>query len=242
MKVFRRVATTDNLFHLPACLPRSSSSAHLWWKWEAEIGFWRSSCRLLQVIALRKQRWHGKRRGKTREQVSPLKSLPVRWRRDSVKHGPCWLPFLTEKKPHSTILLTRCLVFLSLKLAGWRLFCVFRQKGMTSLTDMHMQVPPTHPCSQWRRYSMPLRSIWLAAISITLMMKAMAKAQIRLLRTHVCRFFFVGWTGIITKRILRQLSLMSQQNSQDGHKCNYILLFQVIVVSITRIMTGLGKW
>lgn len=41
--------------------------------------------------------------------------------------------------------------------------------------------------------------------------------------------------------ILRQLSLMSQQISQDGHKCNYILLFQVIVVSITRIMTGLGK-
>lgn len=34
-------------------------------------------------------------------------------------------------------------------------------------------------------YFMPLRSTWLAAMSMTLMMKAMAKAQIRLLRTHV---------------------------------------------------------
>lgn len=36
-------------------------------------------------------------------------------------------------------------------------------------------------------YFMPLRSTWLAAMSMTLMMKAMAKAQMRLLRTHVCR-------------------------------------------------------
>lgn len=183
---------TCDKFYALACL--CLDAAHLWWKWETKI--W-CSCRLLQVIALRKQRWHGKRRGITRVKVSPLKSLPVRWRGASVKHGPCWLPFLTEK--HCTILLTRCLVFLSLKVAGWRLFFLVRQKGMTSLTDMHMQVPPTHPCSQWRRYSIPLRNIWLAAISITLMMKAMAKAQIRLLRTHVCLFFFVGWTGINTE-------------------------------------------
>lgn len=44
-------------------------------------------------------------------------------------------------------------------------------------------------------YSMPFRSIWLAAISMTLMMNAMAKAQIRLFLTHVWRFFFLGWTG-----------------------------------------------
>lgn len=94
--------------------------------------------------------------GKRREQVSPLKSLPVRWSEDSVKHGPGWLPFLTEK--HSTILLTRCLVSLVCRLQVEGFF-VFRQKGMTSLTDMHMQVPPSHPCSQWRRYSIPLRSI-----------------------------------------------------------------------------------
>lgn len=43
-------------------------------------------------------------------------------------------------------------------------------------------------------YSMPFRSIWLAAMSMTLIMKAMAKAQIRLFLTHVCRFFFFGWT------------------------------------------------
>lgn len=46
-----------------------------------------------------------------------------------------------------------------------------------------------------RGYSMPLRRIWLAAISMTLMMKAMAKAQMRLLRTHVCLFCFWECTG-----------------------------------------------
>lgn len=44
-------------------------------------------------------------------------------------------------------------------------------------------------------YSMPLRRIWLAAISMTLMMKAMAKAQMRLFRTQVCRFCFWECTG-----------------------------------------------
>lgn len=43
---------------------------------------------------------------------------------------------------------------------------------------------------------MPLRRIWLAAISMTLMMKAMAKAHMRLLRTQVCRFCFCEWTGV----------------------------------------------
>lgn len=55
-------------------------------------------------------------------------------------------------------------------------------------------------------YSMPFRSIWLAAISMTLMMKAIAKAQIRLFLTHVWRFFFLGWTERInTKRIGKKL-------------------------------------
>lgn len=45
-------------------------------------------------------------------------------------------------------------------------------------------------------YSMPLRRIWLAAISMTLMMKAMAKAQMRLFRTQVCRFCFWECTGV----------------------------------------------
>lgn len=49
-------------------------------------------------------------------------------------------------------------------------------------------------------YSMPFRSIWLAAISMTLMMKAIAKAQIRLFLTHVCLFFFLGWTERSEKR------------------------------------------
>lgn len=50
---------------------------------------------------------------------------------------------------------------------------------------------PMHHVRQMRcpggAYFMPLRSTWLAAMSMTLMMKAMAKAQIRLLRTHVWR-------------------------------------------------------
>lgn len=45
-------------------------------------------------------------------------------------------------------------------------------------------------------HSMPFRSIWLAAMSITLMMNAIAKAQIKLFLTHVCRFFFFGWTEV----------------------------------------------
>lgn len=41
-------------------------------------------------------------------------------------------------------------------------------------------------------YFIPLRSIWFAAMSMTLMINAMAKAQIRLLRTHVCFSCCVG--------------------------------------------------
>ena len=55
---------------------------------------------------------------------------------------------------------------------------------MTSPTDMHMQVCFSSAHSG-RGYSMPFLSIWLAAMSITLMMKAMAKAQIRLFLTQV---------------------------------------------------------
>lgn len=54
-----------------------------------------------------------------------------------------------------------------------------------------VEVAPMHRVRQVRcpggAYFMPLRSTWLAAMSMTLMMKAMAKAQIRLLRTHVWR-------------------------------------------------------
>lgn len=47
---------------------------------------------------------------------------------------------------------------------------------------------------------MPLRSTWLAAMSMTLMMKAMAKAQIRLLRTHVCFTCCVGLEPVRDER------------------------------------------
>lgn len=51
---------------------------------------------------------------------------------------------------------------------------------------------PRDHCRGGLAYFMPLRSTWLAAISMTLMMKAMAKAHIRLLRTHVCLTCCVG--------------------------------------------------
>lgn len=41
-------------------------------------------------------------------------------------------------------------------------------------------------------YFIPLLRTWLAAISMTLMMKAIAKAHIRLFRTHVCLTCCVG--------------------------------------------------
>lgn len=44
--------------------------------------------------------------------------------------------------------------------------------------------------SQCYGYSMPLRRIWLAAINMTLIIKAIAKAHIKLFRTQVCRFCF----------------------------------------------------
>lgn len=46
-------------------------------------------------------------------------------------------------------------------------------------------------------YFMPLRSTWLAAMSMTLMMKAMAKAQIRLFRTHVWRICWLEQAAAI---------------------------------------------
>lgn len=53
-------------------------------------------------------------------------------------------------------------------------------------------------------YFIPLRSIWFAAMSITLMMNAMAKAQIRLLRTHVC---FSCWVGLAVERFTKHISI-----------------------------------
>lgn len=49
-------------------------------------------------------------------------------------------------------------------------------------------------------YFMPLRSTWLAAMSMTLMMKAMAKAHIRLLRTQVCLTCCVGLEPVEDKK------------------------------------------
>lgn len=66
-------------------------------------------------------------------------------------------------------------------------------RDMTSPTGMHMQAGLFH-AHTGHSYSMPFLSIWLAAMSMTLMMNAMAKAQMRLFLTHVWRFFFEGWT------------------------------------------------
>lgn len=53
-------------------------------------------------------------------------------------------------------------------------------------------------------YFMPLRSTWLAAMSMTLMMKAMAKAQIRLLRTHVWRICWLEQAAATHQRDRRR--------------------------------------
>lgn len=67
-----------------------------------------------------------------------------------------------------------------------------KRNDLYNALSMHMQAGD--PAITVMCYSMPFRSIWLAAMSMTLMMKAMAKAQMRLLRTHVCRLFFLEWT------------------------------------------------
>lgn len=56
--------------------------------------------------------------------------------------------------------------------------------------------PPSPRAHSASGHSMPFRSIWLAAMSMTLMINAIAKAQIKLFLTHVCRFFFFGWTRV----------------------------------------------
>lgn len=83
-------------------------------------------------------------------------------------------------------------------------------RGGVCVSDLNMDIyislsTPRYTCgspsvaggrrSGWSRYFMPLRSTWLAAMSITLMMKAMAKAQMRLFRTQVCRICWLEQAG-----------------------------------------------
>lgn len=77
-------------------------------------------------------------------------------------------------------------------------------RDWASPSGMHMQTGFFHMNSRGS-YSMPFLSIWLAAISMTLMMNAMAKAQMRLFLTHVWRFFFEGWTEMKIKGKKRTL-------------------------------------
>lgn len=72
-------------------------------------------------------------------------------------------------------------------------------RDSASPSGMHVQIGLSHMISRGS-YSMPFLSIWLAAISMTLMMNAMAKAQMRLFLTHVWRFFFEGWTEMKMKK------------------------------------------
>lgn len=179
---------------------------------------WRGSCRLLQVIALRNQRWHGKRRGKTREQVSPLKSLPVRWRGDSAKHDPCWLPFWQKTLHHS---FDEVSGFLSPKVAGWRLFCV--QAEGNDFSDGHAHAGSAHT---------PLLTVSLLFHSIAQHLIGRNKhntddeghgkgADQTLAHTRLS--ILLCWMDCGEQRRQTQLSLISQQNSCDGHKqmCDY---------------------
>lgn len=114
-KITKQEATANNLTHAPffgMSVPRSSSSAHPWWKWETKTGRRRGSCGLLQVIALRKQRWRGKRRGGRKHKRT---SQPLKVPASEVEMGlsKAW-PLLAAipDRNHSTILMTRCLVSL----------------------------------------------------------------------------------------------------------------------------------
>lgn len=70
--------------------------------------------------------------------------------------------------------------------------------------------------TSWCRiYFIPLRSIWFAAMSMTLMMNAMAKAQIRLLRTQVC---FSCWVGLAVERRSRNISTSGLNNAWNKKK------------------------
>lgn len=68
-------------------------------------------------------------------------------------------------------------------------------------------------------YFMPLRSTWLAAMSMTLMMKAMAKAQIRLLRTQVCLTCCVGLEPS------RKKERKKEEVGKEGERTNVKVLF-----------------
>lgn len=77
--------------------------------------------------------------------------------------------------------------------------------------------PTLHTCypPETRIHFIPLRSIWFAAMSITLMMNAMAKAQIRLLRTHVC---FSCCVGLAVEKLKRKEISRSECFSRDKKK------------------------
>ena len=73
------------------------------------------------------------------------------------------------------------------------------------------------PCAPGA-YFMPLRSTWLAAMSMTLMMKAMAKAQMRLFRTHVWRICWLEQAAAATTGE-QQRDRRDSQTRDSGAAC-----------------------
>lgn len=91
-------------------------------------------------------------------------------------------------------------------------------------------------------YFIPLRSIWFAAMSMTLMMNAIAKAQIRLLRTHVCFSCCVGLavkrfrkrkTALVHHSVLTQL----EHVKEDKKRGNWLN-----ILSMSTWDSGLFRW
>lgn len=87
-------------------------------------------------------------------------------------------------------------------------------KWFSSRVACRRRSSPSEPAHS---YFMPLRSTWLAAMSMTLMMKAMAKAQIRLLRTHVCFTCCVGLEPAAAGREERASELQPSNQPRPRH-------------------------
>lgn len=131
-------------------------------------------------------------------QLSTLNTLPLCiW-------GPVVLETLLESQIPARVLgdvsYIAVICWPVLQLCDCLLYLIFFKLHLYS----HLSVrQPLGGCQGWKgcnSYFMPLRSTWLAAMSMTLMMKAMAKAHIRLLRTHVCLTCCVGLEPVREKK------------------------------------------
>lgn len=153
-----------------------------WWNYAAL-----NSCTWLEVASGKQTVLH----------VMSALECPCQSKGGGILNDPsCWLTLDVRWRGVSKKSCFFCLFFLKLMVSAMP-FPVNRDSASPS--GMHVQIGLSHMISRGS-YSMPFLSIWLAAISMTLMMNAMAKAQMRLFLTHVWRFFFEGWTEMKMKK------------------------------------------